>query len=90
MTTYQELLEQKRALDSMIAKAQREERADAIATIRELVLNFSLTEKDVFSPKKSSQLALAKFRDPLTGSTWSGRGKPPRWIADKDRASFAI
>lgn len=90
MTTYQELLEKKRALDSMIAKAQREERADAIATIRELVLNFSLTEKDVFSPKKSSQPVQAKFRDPSTGSTWSGRGKPPRWIADKDRASFAI
>lgn len=32
----------------------------------------------------------AKYRDPETGATWSGRGKPPRWIAGKDREQFAI
>jgi len=29
-----------------------------------------------------------KYRDPATGNTWTGRGKPPRWIvaADQDGA----
>jgi len=24
-----------------------------------------------------------KFRDPQTGQSWSGRGKPPTWLAEK-------
>ena len=31
-----------------------------------------------------------KYRDPATGATWTGRGRPPRWIADKDQTQFAI
>ena len=36
-----------------------------------------------------------KYRNPETGATWSGRGKPPRWISDaesegKTRDSFLI
>jgi DNA-binding protein H-NS len=33
----------------------------------------------------------AKFRDPKSGKTWTGRGKPPLWIAGKkDRTPFLI
>lgn len=33
----------------------------------------------------------AKYRDPLTGATWSGRGRAPAWIANaKDRTTFSI
>lgn len=33
----------------------------------------------------------AKYRDPATGTTWSGRGRAPAWIADaKDRTAFLI
>ncbi len=37
----------------------------------------------------------AKFRDPETDETWSGRGRPPRWLAAKeaegrDRKEFAV
>jgi DNA-binding protein H-NS len=31
-----------------------------------------------------------KYRDPESGNTWSGRGKPPRWIAGQDRDQFLI
>jgi DNA-binding protein H-NS len=32
-----------------------------------------------------------KYRDPKTGKTWTGFGKPPGWIAGKrDRSSFLI
>ncbi len=27
-----------------------------------------------------------KYRNPETGATWSGRGKPPRWISDAESA----
>lgn len=26
-----------------------------------------------------------KYRHPQTGETWSGRGKPPRWLAAEER-----
>ena len=32
----------------------------------------------------------AKFRDPETGKTWSGRGREPVWIKGKDREEFKI
>ncbi|WP_442808847.1 H-NS family nucleoid-associated regulatory protein [Trinickia soli] len=33
----------------------------------------------------------AKYRDPKTGATWSGRGPAPAWIANaKDRSKFSI
>ena len=33
----------------------------------------------------------AKYRDPSTGQTWTGRGRPPQWIVEaKDRDAFLI
>ena len=32
----------------------------------------------------------AKFRDPETGKTWSGRGREPTWIKGKNREKFKI
>ena len=32
----------------------------------------------------------AKFRDPETGKTWSGRGREPIWIKGKNREEFKI
>ncbi|MCL4665776.1 H-NS family nucleoid-associated regulatory protein [Burkholderia pseudomallei] len=35
--------------------------------------------------------AAAKYQDPKTGATWSGRGRAPAWIANvKNRARFLI
>ena len=42
------------------------------------------------SPKAGGSKVAAKYRDPATGQTWTGRGKAPKWIDGKDRAQFAI
>lgn len=94
MTTLSTLLAQKAELERQIAQARQSETAAAVAQARALVAEYSLTEVDVFgkagkSPKMARTIA-AKYRDPATGKTWSGRGKPPVWIAGKDRAAFAI
>jgi DNA-binding protein H-NS len=31
-----------------------------------------------------------KYRNNVTGETWSGRGKPPKWMAGRDKAQFRI
>ena len=41
--------------------------------------------------KAGLQTGVAKYRDPKTGRTWTGRGKPPLWIVGaKDRTPFLI
>ncbi|WP_206950592.1 H-NS histone family protein [Trinickia acidisoli] len=36
-------------------------------------------------------LSTAKYQDPKTGATWSGRGRAPAWIAQvKNRARFLV
>jgi DNA-binding protein H-NS len=41
--------------------------------------------------KGTLQTGVAKYRDPKSGKTWTGRGKPPLWIVGvKDRTPFLI
>ena len=94
MSQYKDLLKQREELEGKIAEARNAEVASAIAQVRQLVLDYSLTERDVFggvrtSSAKGSTVA-PKYKDPVTGATWTGRGKPPRWIADKEREQFLI
>jgi len=96
--TYKELLAQRQALEAQIAEARKNEASKAIETVRQIVSDYELTVDDVFpishsqrrrSATKGSAVAI-KYRNPETGETWTGRGKPPRWIADKDRAQFLV
>jgi DNA-binding protein H-NS len=39
----------------------------------------------------AKNVGVAKYRDPASGKTWTGRGKPPLWIAGvEDREPFLI
>lgn len=41
--------------------------------------------------KPKGSVGAPKYRDPATGATWTGRGKPPLWIKDAaDRTPFLI
>ncbi len=92
MTAYKELLAQKAALDAQITQAQAEAKAKAVTEARALIAEHGLTAADVFpqGKKPKGSVGAPKYRDPATGSTWTGRGKPPNWINGKDRESFQI
>ena len=94
MATYQELLAQRVALDKKIAETRELEIADAISKARELCADFGLTQGDVFGKGKASTRSMgkvaAKYRDPNTSATWTGRGKAPRWLDGKERNQFLI
>jgi len=94
-TGYRALLAQREALEQQIEELRNAERGDAIEWIREQMALFDVKPEDLESrrgrsPKKQSVPVAAKYRDPASGATWSGRGKPPRWIADQDQENFAI
>jgi DNA-binding protein H-NS len=81
-----ELLAQKAALEQQIADVQREQHADAVAKVKALMAEYGLTLADISSskavaaPKKVSGKVAAKFHNPATGDTWSGRGLKPKWL----------
>lgn len=93
-TSYKDLLAQREALEQQIASARAAEISEALAKIHTLVVEYGLTVADVFpakNQKTSSKSSVEpKYRDPATGQTWTGRGKPPLWIKDKDRDQFLI
>ena len=97
MTTYKELLAQRAELEKQIEAARKEALVSAIAQVRAIVAEYALTEEDVFAKKSARPQATGThkpvaptYRDPATGATWTGRGKPPLWIAGKDRLNFLI
>lgn len=97
MSSYKELVQQREALEKQIAEARHNETASAVAQVLSLIADFDLTQEDIFPSGKPRAVAkrpgakvAPKYRNPQTGDTWTGRGKPPKWIQDKDRAVFAI
>lgn len=95
MSTYKELLAQRAELEKNIEAERAIERAKALTTVRELCAEHGITAADLVpsaSKKKPRPTGTvpAKYRDPATGATWTGRGKEPTWIRDKDRAAFLI
>ena len=82
-----DLLAKKAELEQQIISIQREERASAIAQVKALMAQHGLSLADLgnrtttAAPKgRSGGKVPAKYRDPSTGQTWSGRGLHPKWL----------
>lgn len=105
MPTYQELRSQIEKLQTQAEEQRQKEIKDSIAEIKKKIGDLGLTAADlglvrtrvakkaVGGGRKKS--VKAKYRDPASGATWTGRGRPPRWIVDaeakgKKRESFAV
>lgn len=92
MPSYKELLASKEALDLQIEQARKTESAAALALVRQHIKEFGFTAQQVFPwdiEKKTTKVAV-KYYDPDTGSKWTGRGKPPKWIQGKDYTQFLL
>lgn len=96
MSTLNELIQQREALEAQIEAARKAAIADAVAQVKTLIGEYGLSKQDVFGetrrgPKPGSRGTVApKYRDPATGLTWSGRGIAPKWLDGKDRSQFAL
>ena len=69
-------------------------RSRAVEHVAGVVKKLGITQEELFPSKRAHKAPAAPmYRDPATGKTWSGRGKPPDWIkgvAKEDRESFRI
>jgi DNA-binding protein H-NS len=95
---YEELQAKIADLQAQAARVKEEEKEQAIGMARTMISAYGITAKDLgldkapkvkTGPKPGNKVA-AKYRDPASGATWSGRGKTPRWINGADRSQYAI
>jgi DNA-binding protein H-NS len=97
MSQYADLKAQIAKLQAQAEEARRTEIDNVVADIRQKIAEYGLTATDLgFAvaakrgrPPKKAPLP-AKYQDPKSGNTWSGRGKPPKWIVGKNRERFLI
>ena len=100
MSTYAELQEKIAELQQQAEDLRRTERSTAIGEIKTRMAELGLTIEDLagVSAKKirrSSGSVAAKYYDPSTGKSWSGRGRTPTWLVNaeangRSRTDFAV
>jgi DNA-binding protein H-NS len=99
MASYKQLTAQLEKLHKEVAAAREKEIAQAIADIKQKVAEYDLTAEELgFTTErkparktaKAVSASVAKYRNPKTGETWSGRGRSPAWLAGKNRERFLI
>src|ERR1700722_19119076 len=89
-----ELLARREALEQELEQARQQEAERALREIVAKMREYKITLQELMGTKAQAPMlppaANARYRDPATGATWSGRGRVPQWIADKNRDDFLI
>jgi DNA-binding protein H-NS len=87
----EELLAQHRLIEQQLVAAREREAEIALADIVRTMQEYKISLAELIGKKETKeQVSTARYRDPATGATWSGRGRAPHWIAGKDRHDFLI
>ncbi|SPB13900.1 histone family protein nucleoid-structuring protein H-NS [Caballeronia novacaledonica] len=99
MATLAQLEDQIRKLQRRADVLRGKESVEVIAKIRAMMDEYGLTTADLAkagagagSKNGAVRPKLPpKYRDPLSGATWSGHARPPAWIKDApDRSVYLI
>lgn len=95
MPTYQEYQDQIAELQVLAEQARQSELVEAKQRIQEMMKASGLTIADLQESKRSGgskkqNTVAAKYKDPESGQTWTGRGRAPRWLAGRDKNKFLI
>jgi DNA-binding protein H-NS len=99
MATLQELIAQKEALEKQIQEQRQNELTEAVSKVRALIAEYGLTQEDIFGAARAAKRekvdgpkakVAAKYRDPVSGKEWSGRGLAPKWLQGQEKSQFLI
>jgi len=84
MTTLKELMAQKQELETQIAEVIKTERKEALQTVKTIMSQFSITADELtkITAVKTVNKVAPKWKDPVSGTEWSGRGRTPKVFAD--------
>jgi DNA-binding protein H-NS len=81
---------------STAEQVRQDEISEARNQMRELIRKYGLNPQELLSEKKRTATTKkagtvqAKYRDPDSDATWTGRGRAPRWLNGRDKAKFLI
>ena len=79
------LIEQRASIDKQIEEAKKSARKDAVKTVKELMAKHELTIEEITRTGNSAGIKVApKWKDPISGATWTGRGKKPLFIREAE------
>lgn len=89
MANYKQMVEKIHQMQQEAEAVREAEVRGVIAKIQELMDEYGLIPEDLGRSQKVLRGAgkakpPPKYRNPGTGETWSGRGKPPHWISTAD------
>ena len=89
MASYQDILKQIENLQQQAEEVRKQELSGAIAEVKRIMAQYDLTAADLgFGGRAGGNIGKAKvknavapkYRDPASGSTWTGRGRRPAWV----------
>jgi len=90
LSTRQQLASQLAELDQKIRAQQQAARQKIIQELRATMAQHGVTVAELSDGKvlskptgpRAGRKVAAKYRDPASGKTWSGRGIKPRWMSE--------
>ncbi|WOD17300.1 H-NS histone family protein [Paraburkholderia kirstenboschensis] len=87
-----QLRAQREALNKQLAEAKERETRLVLNEVVQKMREYGISVSELMGrmPGAQPNELAAKYRDPVSGSTWSGRGRAPAWIAGKDRNEFLV
>jgi DNA-binding protein H-NS len=80
-------------LDERISVAWQQEQKAAIEHIRQVMNFFNLVPNQLRVDRRgtyNTRPLQMKYQDPVTGATWTGRGRAPSWIRNKSYNDFLV
>jgi DNA-binding protein H-NS len=85
VSRYKELLDQIAALQKQAEEARKQEIAAVVAEIKAKMAEYGITVEDLGSAvrgkgRRKASSGVAKYRNPVTGEQWTGKGRKPGWM----------
>ncbi|MCM2485801.1 H-NS histone family protein [Burkholderia glumae] len=93
-STIRELQKQLGQLNLLVEETKQREKQVKLKQIAEDVKEYGITEIELLRAagfvKPKRQKATAMYYDPDSGNSWTGRGKRPKWLEDKNLDDYLI
>lgn len=82
--------------EKQLKAAEQRKRDETKAAVQKILDESGYDIGDLFpgaaggKSKKSASKGEARYRDPATGSTWTGRGRKPKWLIEAEAAGRKV
>lgn len=94
MSSYKQIQDQIKQLQKQAEELRKKEIGEAINSIKRIMAEYNITLADLGgNPRKRTRAKGSVkpiYKDPISGKTWSGRGRSPKWFDKNHKEKFLI